>query len=70
MSKWVSEEVWRSALDTQLAQLRESERPDFILYHRGVLDPDYTERYRRKLRHRIERIRAAGEPHWRHIEAP
>ena len=65
MSKWASEEIWRGAIELQRRQLLQAERPNFILYHHGRLDPEYTEIYRRKLRHRIERIRAAGDPAWR-----
>jgi hypothetical protein len=65
MSKWASEAVWRSAIELQQQQLQDAQHPDFILYHRGRLDPEYTESYRRKIRLRIERIRAGGDPDWR-----
>ncbi|QKG72387.1 hypothetical protein [Erythrobacter mangrovi] len=64
MSKWASEEIWRRAIEVQMRQLRDAERPNFILFQGEILNLNYTEAYRSKLRRRIERIRAGGEPGW------
>ncbi|HUO23763.1 MAG TPA: hypothetical protein VMU59_14715 [Caulobacteraceae bacterium] len=64
-SKWKSEEIWRSALGTLRAQIAERERPDFILYHLGVLDEAYTRQYMWRMRRRYERLKADGLQEWR-----
>ncbi len=65
MSEWISEDIWRRAIELQRSQLEDALRPGFILYHHNVLDEAYTKKYVEKIRGRIERIQAAGRPEWR-----
>jgi hypothetical protein len=48
-SKWQSEAIWRDALDLIRSQIAECERPDYILYHRGLLDRAYTDKHVAKM---------------------
>lgn len=63
--EWISEEVWRAALAAVQTEIRVCKRPDFILFHHGVLDAAYTRRYLYGLRRRLSRIKAAGLQEWR-----
>ena len=65
MSKWQSEAIWRDALALTAENLRDCERPGFILYHRGVLDEGYTRKHIEGLRQRYRRIYADGLPEWK-----
>jgi hypothetical protein len=65
MSKWQSEAIWRDALTLMAERISDAERPDFILYHHGVLDAGHKAKHRSKLRQSYERILAAGLPEWR-----
>lgn len=65
VSKWCSEEVWRDALALKRRQIEESERPDYILWHRGAWDEAYTAKRLQKLRHSFERIKVDGLQEWR-----
>lgn len=64
-TRWVSEEVWRKAMAMKQEQISACERPGFILFHHGLLDSAYTQKYVAGLRRSLERIEAAGEPEWK-----
>ncbi len=65
MSKWASEENWRSAVATARENIARFDLPGVVYYHHGNLDEGYTRKLIAKFHGSLERIWMGGEPEWR-----